>query len=73
MSLFKVSFVMKANKNMNCISHEGFLAYRPLCAYRRVSDIQVTMYLANGQVSVLPFGHVGPFVVFKFSHFYSSQ
>ena len=58
---------------MNCKSYEGFIVFRPLYAYKRVPDMQVTIYLANGQVSVLPFGHVCPFVVFNFSPFYSSQ
>ena len=72
MSLFRVSFVIKP-LHEHCISFDGFLVYRLFCANKRVPDMQVTIYLANGQVSVLPFGHVGQFVVFNFSHFYSSQ
>ena len=41
---------------MNCISFDGFLVYRLFCANERVPEMQVTIYLANGQVSVSQLG-----------------
>jgi hypothetical protein len=65
---------------MNCISFDEFLAYRLCCANERVPEMQVTIYLANGQVSVVQLGKVPVELALSsvrpssstFSYFYSS-
>jgi len=65
---------------MNCISFDGFLVYRLFYANERVPEMQVTIYLANGQVSVSQLGKPPIELALSsvrlssstFSHFYSS-